>query len=100
MASAQQVVPAIPRDGKIEQQVETLLKKMTLEEKIGQMCELAIDVLQQRANPFEGLDMNNIKVKDLKKILKKYGLEKDFDLSEEKDVNRNLLTQIYLKIQS
>lgn len=100
MASAQQVAPAIPRDEKIEQQVEALLKKMTLDEKIGQMCELAIDVLQQRANPFEGLDMNNINVKDLKKVLKKYGLEKDFDLSDEKAVNQNLLTQIYFRVQA
>jgi hypothetical protein len=34
------VAPAIPRDEKIEQQIETLLKKMTLDEKVGQMCEL------------------------------------------------------------
>ena len=33
------VAPAIPRDGKIEKKVEALLKKMTLEEKIGQMTE-------------------------------------------------------------
>ena len=31
------VAPAIPRDEKIEQQIETLLKKMTLDEKVGQM---------------------------------------------------------------
>ena len=37
VASAQQVAPAIPRDEKIEQQVEALLQKMTLEEKIGQL---------------------------------------------------------------
>lgn len=41
--------PAIPRNEKIEQQVETLLKKMTLEEKIGQMTELAIDAISLRA---------------------------------------------------
>lgn len=45
------VAPAIPRDEKIEQQIETLLKKMTLDEKVGQMCELTIDLLQKRANP-------------------------------------------------
>ena len=50
------VAPAIPRDEKIEQQIETLLKKMTLDEKVGQMCELTIDLLQKRANPFAGLD--------------------------------------------
>ena len=33
----------IPRDEKVEKQVETLLSKMTLRDKVGQMCELAID---------------------------------------------------------
>ena len=36
---------AIAKDAKLEQQVEATLSKMTLEEKIGQMTELAIDVL-------------------------------------------------------
>ncbi len=54
MASAQSVLPAIPRDEKIEQQIEVLLKKMTLEEKVGQMCELTIDVIQKRVNSSEG----------------------------------------------
>lgn len=40
-----QIAPAIPKDMAIEQKVESLLKKMTLEEKIGQMTELTIDVL-------------------------------------------------------
>ena len=51
------IAPAIPRDEKIEQQIETVLKKMTLDEKVGQMCELTIDLLQKRANPFAGLDV-------------------------------------------
>ena len=97
-ATAQQVAPAIPRAEKIEQQVEAWLQKMTLEEKIGQMCELTIDVLQQRTNPFEGLNMENLKVADLQKILKKYGIEKEFDLSggiPDKDV----MMKIYMRIQ-
>ncbi|MBS6469285.1 MAG: glycoside hydrolase family 3 C-terminal domain-containing protein [Bacteroides sp.] len=97
-ATAQQVAPTIPRDEKIEQQVEAWLQKMTLEEKIGQMCELTIDVLQQRTNPFEGLNMENLKVADLQKILKKYGIEKEFDLSggiPDKDV----MMKIYMRIQ-
>ncbi len=35
--------PAIPRDEKIEQRVEATLKKMTLDEKVGQMLELNMD---------------------------------------------------------
>ena len=71
------VAPAIPRDEKIEQQIETLLKKMTLDEKVGQMCELTIDLLQKRANPFAGLDPKNITVKDLQKIIM-HGLPESF----------------------
>ena len=56
-AAQQTVAPAIPRDEKIEQRVEEILKKMTLDEKIGQMCELTIDVIQKRVNPFEGIDL-------------------------------------------
>lgn len=50
-AAAQQGnTPAIPRNEKIEKQVEKLLGKMTLEEKIGQMTELTLDVLGQFEN--------------------------------------------------
>ncbi len=42
------VEPAIPQDPEIEKKVEALLARMTLEEKIGQMCELTIDVIQDR----------------------------------------------------
>ena len=97
-ATAQQVAPAIPRDEKIEQQVEAWLQKMTLEEKIGQMCELTIDVLQQRTNPFEGLNMENLKVADLQKILKKYGIEKEFDLSGGIP-DKVVMMKIYMRIQ-
>ncbi len=37
----------IPRDAKIEAQVEALLAKMSLRDKVGQMCELAIDKVAQ-----------------------------------------------------
>ena len=36
---------AIPQDPKLEAKIEKTLSKMTLEEKIGQMTELSIDVL-------------------------------------------------------
>ena len=48
------VVPAhsqcIPRDEKVEAQVEALLAKMTLRDKVGQMCELAIDKVAQSSS--------------------------------------------------
>ena len=47
-ASAQDKASAITKDAVIEKRIETLMQKMTLEEKIGQMCELTIDVVSKR----------------------------------------------------
>ena len=44
-AGAQNVPPAIPSDPVIEANIQEWLQKMTLEEKIGQMCEITIDVV-------------------------------------------------------
>ncbi len=44
-AKAQGIKPAIPRDAKIEAKIEKTLGQMTLDEKIGQMLELTLDVL-------------------------------------------------------
>lgn len=44
------VAQAIPRDPQVEAQVEALLQKMTLADKVGQMCELAIDKVAQRSS--------------------------------------------------
>ncbi len=93
------VSPAIPRDGKMEQQIEKLLKKMTLDEKVGQMCELAIDVLQKRSNPFAGLDPRTITVDDLKKIVKTYKLEKEFKLGKEMPA-QDVMMQLYMRIMA
>lgn len=48
---AQEIAPAIPADPQIEARIETLLKKMTIEEKIGQMCEITIDVVTDFSSP-------------------------------------------------
>ena len=45
IASLAQVKPAIPRDAAIEAKVEKTLARMTLDEKIGQMLELNLDVM-------------------------------------------------------
>lgn len=42
--AAQEIAPAIAPDSKIERKVEKILKGMTLEEKVGQMAELGIDM--------------------------------------------------------
>lgn len=47
-----QTKPAIPTDKKIEAKIESLLKKMTLEEKIGQMTQITLDVLGKGESVF------------------------------------------------
>ncbi len=44
-ATAQPHKPSIPRDEAIEQKIERILSRMTLEEKIGQMLEINLDVV-------------------------------------------------------
>jgi len=57
-AMAQTMTPAIPYDAEIEAKVQAQLAKMTTEEKIGQMTELAIDLFG-RVNPATGkFEMN------------------------------------------
>ena len=48
-AYAQSLKPAIPRDEKIEAKIEKTLSKMNLDEKIGQMLELNLDVMGKMA---------------------------------------------------
>ncbi len=48
---AQQAAPAIPSNPRIETRIEKLLKKMTLDEKIGQMCEITVDVVTDFGSP-------------------------------------------------
>lgn len=45
MVMAQTVKPAIPRDEELEKKVEATLAKMTIDEKIGQMLELNLDIM-------------------------------------------------------
>lgn len=45
-AAAQTAKPAIPRDEQLEAKVEKTLAKMTLDEKIGQMLELNLDIME------------------------------------------------------
>ncbi len=42
------VDPAIPVDKEMERKIENILKGMTLEEKIGQMCQLTIDTIDDK----------------------------------------------------
>ncbi len=90
--------PAIPRNEKIERQVEKQLRRMTLDEKVGQMCELSIDLLQKRVNPFAGMNPHTATKADIEQLLKKYGIEKEFDLSD--GLSQETMMGIYMRIMA
>ena len=76
--SAQMIKPAIPRDAKLEEKIEKTLSKMTLDEKVGQMLELNLDLMGK-------MTVENAKVdrEKVRQALKGYG-------SSDKDIE-NLL---------
>lgn len=53
-----QSLPAIPSDPVIEANIQGWLKKMTLEEKIGQMCEITVDVVTDFPGSKEGFKLS------------------------------------------
>ena len=67
-AQAQRVKPAIPRDAALEAKVEKTLSKMTLDEKIGQMLELNLDIIGK-------MTVENAKVdrEKVRSVLQQYG---------------------------
>ena len=77
--SAQSVIkPAIPRDEAIEQKIEATLAKMTLDEKVGQMLELNLDVMGKMEAENAKVDRNKVK-----QVLKSYG-------TSDKEINKLL----------
>ena len=60
--------PAIPRDAKIEAKIEKLLSKMTLDEKVGQMLELNLDIIGK-------MTVENAKVdrEKVRSVMQQYG---------------------------
>lgn len=62
-AEGQTVPPAIPSDPEIEANIQNWLKKMTLEQKIGQMCEITIDVVTDfEASKKDGFTLDKAKL--------------------------------------
>ncbi|MBQ2524139.1 MAG: hypothetical protein II541_08020, partial [Prevotella sp.] len=45
MSAQSAIKPAIPRDAAIEKKIEKTLSKMTLDDKVGQMLELNLDIM-------------------------------------------------------
>ena len=64
--------PAIPRDAALEAKIEKTLSKMTLDEKIGQMLELNLDVMGK-------MKIENAKVdrEKVRQVMQQFGAPKD-----------------------
>ncbi len=77
---------AIEHDAELERKIETTLEKMTLEEKIGQMCEITIDVITDFSDP------NNFRIDEAKidEVIGKYKvgsiLNVPFGVAQSKEV--------------
>ena len=54
--------PAIPVDAEIEKKVEETLSRMTLEEKIGQMTEITLDVFGKKGTYGEAFEIDEAKL--------------------------------------
>ena len=72
MSVTAQVKPAIPRDEALEAKVEKTLAKMTLDEKIGQMLELNLDVMGKTT--VENAKVDREKVRS---VMQQYGRSKE-----------------------
>lgn len=58
LAGIAQTAPAIPADPVIEAHIQEWLKKMTLEQKIGQMCEITVDVVTDFPGSKDGFKLS------------------------------------------
>ena len=66
--NAQVSRPAIPRDAELEAKIEKTLSKMTLDEKIGQMLELNLDVMGKMTVENAKVDRDKVR-----QVLQQYG---------------------------
>ena len=69
--AAQAQKPAIPRDAALEAKVEETLSKMTLDEKIGQMLELNLDVMGKTTVENAKIDREKVR-----SVMQQYGTPK------------------------
>ena len=85
----------IKKDAAIEQKIEKMLGKMTLEEKIGQMCELNIDVLQDKSVK----DRFQLSEALLDSVIGKYKVGSIFNVPTGEAIGREAWQEIITAIQ-
>ena len=94
------VPPAIPQDARMEKRIKEMVSKMTIEEKAGQMLQLAIGMFQKQNNPFSdaGVNIMEDSADKIRPVLQKYGIEDEFELSD--DMGIDVRYVIYMRILS
>ncbi|MFA5441487.1 MAG: glycoside hydrolase family 3 N-terminal domain-containing protein [Bacteroidales bacterium] len=80
VANAQNI-PVIPRDPEIEKQIDKILSKMTLTEKVGQMTQLDINLLLPNMQA-QMMKLISLSQEDLEALIKEHGLENDYDAAD------------------
>lgn len=94
-----QIKPSVPKDIEIEKKVENQISKMSLEDKIGQMIQLEIDMVTYVDPTFSIQALMNMQNKDLASTIKKFGLESEYD-SNKLVGNKQAGYQFYLLSKS
>ena len=89
MGVTAQVKPAIPRDEALEAKVEKTLAKMTLDEKIGQMLELNLDVMGKTS--VENAKVDREKVRS---VMQQYGRSKEEVDATLKKTDQQIIDQL------
>ncbi len=73
-----QNIPVIPQDPEIEKQIDKILSKMTLTEKVGQMTQLDINLLLPNMQG-QLMKLISLSQEDLEALIKEHGLESEYD---------------------
>lgn len=76
------IAPMLPKDQEIEKKVEAQLKKMTLDEKIGQMVELEINMISYNDKSVSIEELVKKSEEELDQLIMENGLEKQYSAKE------------------
>lgn len=76
------IAPMLPKDQEIEKKVEAQLKKMTIDEKIGQMVELEINMISYNDKSVSIEELVKKSEEELDQLIRENGLEKQYSAKE------------------
>ena len=76
------IATILPKDQEIEKKVEAQLKKMTLDEKIGQMVELEINMISYNDKSVSIEELVKKSEEELDQLIRENGLEKQYSAKE------------------